>query len=509
MTQKIVFLLAIVAVFFFSSACGSTRSDADPVQPDFYQVDPIFREFYDLIGGKETLGPAISPVFDDQNANYQYTEAALMVHEPRSSGQPALRLAPLGLEMGIAEPPVPDPEQPGMRYINGHIIYEAFLPMYEKLGGARYVGKPITEVHFNPNKGRYEQYFENLGFYQLEQDPPGDVHMLAYGVWKCDSRCRQRDLGAGTLELPFSVGKPFRDAAARLGPDFTGFAISEVYQTPDNYSEQIFENLVLVMAPDRTGRVYLRPITASLGIRPDKPIDRNADREGFYFVPVQGDKGYFVYQKFMDYIAQHGGLDASGEPINEFAQVDDRKSRQCFTNLCLEEYRSPSGSFTIRPVPNGYIYKDLPLQPVGPMGESAGSDAEVSTTPASQQNIPSLPASSPTEVAFSASEAQEVVMRVWETYPLLAPDQNQEIGVSISENNVPLSNLEPYLAITLPTDETKTYYMDLTGEDGVSRYMLDPINAPNGTLIPYQVCVLDLNNEKYCVRDSFMIWQNQ
>lgn len=114
----------------------------------------------------------------------------------------------------------------------------------------------------------------------------------------------------------------------------------------------------------------------------------------------------------------------------------------------------------------------------------------------------------PTEDVFSTTQDRELNMRVWDVYAMLAPDQSQEIGVSITENNVPLRNLEPYLIVTLPSGEEKTYYMDLTGDDGVSIYVLGPVEAPNGTLIPYQVCILDLDNGKYCVRESFMIWQN-
>ena len=99
-------------------------------------------------------------------------------------------------------------------------------------------------------------------------------------------------------------------------------------------------------------------------------------------------------------------------------------------------------------------------------------------------------------------------MKVWESYPMVAPNQSQEIGVGILENNLPVRNLEPYLMVTYPDGREKTYYMFPTGEDGVSRVLLDAISEPNGTLISYQVCIIDLNNEKYCVKDSFMIWQN-
>lgn len=508
MTRKIGFILAFAVICLLSAACASTDSIDSTAQPDTYQVGPGFREFYDLLGGVEVLGPAISPVFESQDTEYQYTERALMVRELKGTGKPSLRLAALGLDMGIAEPAVPDPEQPGVRYVNGHIIYEPFVALYEKLGGARYVGKPITELHYNPQKGRYEQYFENLGFYSLEQDPPAEAHLLAYGVWKCNSSCRQRNPGAGAIELPFRVGKPFQDAVKRLGPDFTGFAISEVYQTPDDYVEQVFENVILVVASDGSGRVFLRPITTSLGIRPDELVEHNGDREGFTFISTQGERGYYVYQKFLDYIAKHGGMDASGEPIGALFQFDARKSRQCFVNLCLEEHHSSNGSSLIRPAANGYSYLLLPLQPIDPNNNQFRQGTATNPTQSVRGDSSAQSLAKPTEVVLSTLAARELVMRVWESYPMLAPDQSQEIGVRITEDNVPVSSLEPYLVVTYPSGQEKTFYMDLTGEDGVSLYVLDPIQAPNGTLIPYQVCILDLDVGKYCLRDSFMIWQN-
>ena len=51
----------------------------------------------------------------------------------------------------------------------------------------RYVGKPPTELHYNPETQRYEQYFENLGMYWLESEGPEHVRLLNYGAWKCDA----------------------------------------------------------------------------------------------------------------------------------------------------------------------------------------------------------------------------------------------------------------------------------------------------------------------------------
>ena len=99
-------------------------------------------------------------------------------------------------------------------------------------------------------------------------------------------------------------------------------------------------------------------------------------------------------------------------------------------------------------------------------------------------------------------------MRVWESYAMLAPEQYQEIGVSISENNAPMSNMEPILTLTFPDGQEKSYIMLPSGEDGVSTMTIGPIDQPNGSLISYLVCIFDLTYERYCVKDSFMMWQN-
>jgi hypothetical protein len=52
----------------------------------------------------------------------------------RSPIRQRFTLAPLGVEMGVIEPPVKPPEQAGFAYDGGHVIAPEFLPLYEKLG---------------------------------------------------------------------------------------------------------------------------------------------------------------------------------------------------------------------------------------------------------------------------------------------------------------------------------------------------------------------------------------
>jgi hypothetical protein len=227
MSPKKAFFAALLILSLLAAACEDAGFSVDPLLPQVYPIDPTFREFYDLLGGEQLLGPGISPLFAHRGVYYQYTVAGLMVHDPGAPASQRFSLAPLGLDMGINEAPVSPPAQPDLRYVDGHIIYNLFVPLYEKMGGARFVGSPVTEVHYNPERGRYEQYFANLGFYWLEGDSTDEVHLLAYGAWKCDAYCRSPHPDASNVVLPQRISKRFAGAVERLGADFTGYAISE------------------------------------------------------------------------------------------------------------------------------------------------------------------------------------------------------------------------------------------------------------------------------------------
>jgi hypothetical protein len=472
------------------------------------EIDPIFLEDFEALGGENILGPAISPSFEKNGVRYQYTSSALLVRDPNAPQNRVFHLAALGLDMGVAEPPIPPPENPDGRYVEGHVIHSAFLPTYDRLKGQRYVGLPLTELHYNPAAQRYEQYFENLGMYWLESEGSEQVHLLSYGAWKCNASCLPlTGADPGLVVLPIRTAEIFRDAVARLGSDFTGFAIKDALLTPDGYTEQVFENVVLVSDPDTPSRIFVRPIIERLGIKAD-PLTEASGKDGFEFYPLQEGLGYNIPVHFLEYIARHGGMDASGQPITELFQVNPGVERQCFTNLCLEMQRTATGEISVHPSQFGYNYKMLPVRPVGLEDGSVASpslqDPAVNATPDSQAAL----APQATAATMSQPQTRELTMRVWESYPTLAPNQNQEIGVNILENGIPMPNIEPYLQLIFPDGQEREYLMFPTGENGVSKILLDPIDLPNGSLVEYRVCMLDPTHEKYCVRDSYLIWQN-
>lgn len=517
---QVVFLtLVTITLFLFTTACSDEGSKKILVLAEGSDVDPLFREFYDQMGGLEIMGPAISPIFSFEKVRYQYTVAGMMIFDPLAPANRRFNLAALGLEMEISEPSVPPPDQSDVRYVNGHIIHSEFIPMYDRLGGARYVGRPITEVHYNPEEQRVEQYFENLGMFRLEEESQLAVQLLAYGVWKCNASCRQPRPSNNTVILPKQTDVRFLDAVARLGPDFTGYALTVAYTAPDGNLEQIFENVVLYTDSNHTDQVFLRSISERLGMFSDPPVAPSEDPK-FEFFLIQGEKGFNVPESFLDYMGYHGGIDSIGPPISELSLVKDMIYRQCFTNICLEENQNVSGTLRIRPVQMGYTYKDLSVQLVDTLdalpGQLPGERQEdlPETRPTLQSEIqPSIqpdtvPETQPQVDVSATQNGEGMGVRVWESYPMVTPDQSQEIGVSVVENDIPLRMIEPELTVWLPDGGQKNYYMYPTGDDGHTYMQLDPIDAPSGTLIPYQVCINHLGKARFCVKDSFLIWVN-
>ncbi len=532
----ILFGMAQVILASILVACKGETTD-NPTRDLTYEIDPAFRAYYEQLGGVDTLGPAISPLIVDENKKYQYTQAALFTYDPEISGGRRIHLAPLGLEMDIAEPPVSRPDRRNARYVDGHIIYSEFLPLYEKLGGSLHVGRPLTEVHYNPEIMRYEQHFENIGIYISEADSSGEPQLLAYGAWKCDAKCRQQPLNGSQVVLPYHTDAHFNEAVTRLGIDFTGYAITDAYRTPDGYIEQVFANVVLVVDPQQPSRVFLRPVTECIGML-SAPLVESSSIPGFYFYPVQGEnRGYNVPGYLWDYMALHGGKEVSGAPISELAPLRGEILRQCFVNLCLEVHQDENGNQIIRPSQLGYSYKQYSVEPfmntpTTEMGEEqpleaiptsntegivpgqppSPAETELHDQGATQAESPQLPdvpeAPSPMEVFRDASSSSEVSIQVWESYPVLARNQSQEIGVIVFENGAPVRGIEPDLLLELPDGKTRTYYMYPTDDDGQTRLHIDPIDAPGGTLIPYQTCIFYPGGQRFCVRDSFVIWEN-
>lgn len=473
MRYKIAVLPGLFILVLFTVSCSQGGGEESHLGEGIYPVDRIFRRFYNQLGGQNALGPAISPVFLHDGVVYQYVVAVLMAHDSTLPFGQQTHLAPLGLDMGISELPVPQPKQTEERYVGGHIISKDFVPFFDRFGGEDVVGEPLSEIIYDSEKKRFEQFFENLGFYRLENEPTNSVHLLAYGAWKCSSSCRHSPPQGSLIVLPSLNKVPFLGTVASLGSKFTGFALTEPYMATDGNLEQIYEHVVMIANPEYPDRVSLRPIPEKVGISPDS-LEQPSDDPNMFFYLINGESGYNVPVLFMDYIKLHGGVDITGAPITRLTQQSELVYRQCFKHLCLDELKDPFDNSQIQPAPLGYTYRELFYEP------TAG--------------------------AFDFRLFPEVSIQIWESYPLVAPDQEQEIGVSIFSNNDPLPDAQPVLILTMPDGSKSAYPMPPTGDDGQTRLRLEPINADNGTLIPYQVCVVMIGEQNFCVMDSYLVW---
>jgi hypothetical protein len=483
-SQATKFWIVIVAIFiiFITAACGQIpeQGTAQTLPEGAVPIDPIFVDFYNHMGGYQVLGYGISPIFSHGNRKFQYVEAGCLEFHVDAPASQAYQLSPLGLEMALHSSPVPPPpEDSDVLYVNQHTIRGKFAELYEQMGGARFVGKPLTELHYNYNKQRYEQYFENLGFYRMENEPLDAVHLLAYGAWKCDVYCRKDAPLVASVELLSGAAvlsdSPFTDAYYRLGEEFTGFPLTPPQRMDDGTIQQVFEHVVFAAPAENLTRVYLLPLPGLLGVKAD-PIVPEENVSWKTFISLDGDLGHNVPHVFMDYITLHGGMEIAGSPITELVVIKDDIFRQCFTNYCLEYHAGSNvpDEKRLRLQALGYAYRNL--HP---------------TTAISFDDTQSLKALS---------------VQVWEQYPLAGPDQHQEISVGVYEGHDPLPNIEPILLVSLPDGSQASYRFPPTGLNGHTYLRIEPIQAPHGTLITYRVCISSLTDEVFCVREGYVIW---
>ena len=481
------YIFVCIIIFLFTTGCDEIFSDKMYLMPSIYSIDPFFENFYEYLGGIDVLGPAISPLFTKKDRVYQYTQNALMVYDPNAPASQQYSLArivtdEMAVNWGVNDPPENPPKSSNIPYINEHTIWEEIIPYYNRMG-SNILGVPLTGVRKNSEENRYEQFLTNVGFYRSEGDPPGVIHLLPYGAWFCGEPCGQNQEGI-PQRLPVNISddqfkeadQAFMAVAERLGLEFTGYALTDTYIAEDGNYEKVSENIVLYSPKEAPGKVKLRPLSQELGITPDPPVPKS-QAEGMFFHNIIGDLGYNIPTLFMDYITKHGTMEVSGYPITEVHPLSEGVSRQCFINLCLEYHADAPENIRVRPSRLGWDYQNRSSSPIE------------QTTP--EPNKP----------------AGAIDIQVWELFPLLPGNQNQEIGAVIFENGNPLKDVEFNLYVYPPDGRQLTYYMPPSGDDGLSIVTIDEIKGPNGTVLPYQVCLVGLVSQPVCVQESFVLWE--
>ena len=461
MYQKIFVGILLIIFGLGISTCGSSGDD-NPFGSEGdlreFNNNSQFRGFYDDRGGLKILGPLISPVFEQNGVEYQYSSTVLMFYDSALPRNQRYGLMPIGLELDILEPPT-DMDAPG-----GHPIHELFNDIYNDVGKIRFTGLPLTGGRYNPERGGIEQYFENLGFYTLDSDIPGVVHLIEYGFWYCDSYCDYEGQKNAAPMFGEFDDQSFSDAVQRLlDPKFSGDPLTEPYIASDGQLEQIFENLVVIKSNNRPGGIALRAIPALMGIQ----VEHNVNIE--------------VPSYFTEYIQENGGWEFAGKVITSYERKNDELFRQCFTNLCLDYFPDHVESQHVQATSLGYGYKDRFYGNYGEYQQPAKSNT------------------------------QKITLIVEKDFPVVAPSEKQIINVAVYANGEPVGGYEPILKLSFSLDEdyVNTYTFEFAptnAESGKSALTINPLDLPHGTRVNFEVCPSKDAPIDECIHDDFLIW---
>ena len=447
-----------------------------------FDLDAQFTEFYALLGGEQILGPAISPLFQYNQLSCQYLENALLCFNPENASVDQFSIYPLGGAMGVADAPLSTAAPSNERIVDGYVIYSDFVPLYDQLYGARYVGRPLTQARVNTPLERVEQYFDNVGFYHRFNDAPGVVHLLSYGVYACGTGCVYpvKNESQVTASLP-TFSQPFLTALYQMNgiPDF-GEALGEPYINSQGNWEQVFRNTAISAPPNRPDLAALRPLATVLEKSAGSPRpEMYGAEDGVVFIATEGSLGYHVPLAFDSFIQQHGGYAISGLPISDAVDAGGGVYRQCFTNFCLD-YMSESTS--------------------GSLVRMAALGVEYQTWLVAQQNAP----------GYQLTRSS-VVLQLSEEYASVTVDATQQINLVLlnSETQQPMVNVEAILTVVYPDRSQYSVHMPPTGLDGSSSVLVPPrSNTPNASVILYEVCLNVPSDEPICAEDTYLIWNN-
>jgi len=474
----------LLTLLLTACAEGMGYEPAQGIVRSAYPVDPTFKEFYQTLGGEELLGPAISALEIREKLQCQFTERALMCFNPAVTDASRFGLYPLGRELGIQEEAHMAGIAPldGARIVDGFAIYEKFLPLYDRLYGARYVGSPLTEMRINQDLHRAEQFFENVGFYQNLGDPNGPVFLIPYGAYLCGGNCSYHLKEYWSIVKSNLTEQPFAGSLARLGgPAVFGSLLLKPQIAEDGNLQQVYANAIFYSPPDDPSQVRLRSLPTMLGY-PVQPLVEPKIHEQLVFYEVENGLGHNVPRPFDAFVAMHGGRDLSGNPTSEVVLVPGKNLyQQCFENYCLIYDPAASDMLKVRMAPLGKEYFDR-----FPAPENV--------------QIRNLFSSETINLLVSADR------------PNLNDNEEQYIRVLVQqrESGQPMERVEATLVLSFPDRPAVRAFFPPTDSSGMTVLIVAPqLNLANGSRVSYQIC-LNLPSERpLCAQDSYLIWNVQ
>ncbi len=368
-------------------------------------VKSAFESAWRRGGGLATFGPPIAAARRVDGELRQPFLAVEMIE-----GDDGVRLAPLGRELGLAEPPVPP--IPGQQHAyfeeTGHTLYAGFAVLYNEMGGAEQLGPPISEAAFR--EGQIVQYFENAGLYRPENASPSETRLMALGL-TARPPADSFGLDPESLVLRGRVRqRPFGAFVAILGGEaLLGQPVSEPYRADDGSLEQVYERVVVASPDGSAARAELRPIAAALG--PPGPTATPSQESGsLYF----RETGHNVRWAFAEFYRTHRGETLLGDPLEE-AELRGEILTQRFENAILTYRFDLPSALAVQLAPLGPDY--LAMRPVPATSEAPLLEAGPPATLQPEGPLPAL-------VVIASVDSS-----------VLQPQEQQTLTVSVVDSN--------------------------------------------------------------------------
>ena len=476
-------LLCLALSLTWLSACQAPAEvDTAPIEGTTYEIAPVFREFHTALGGEDVIGPAISQLFPYQELECQYTLNTLMCQNPLLSGSERFMLYPLGTAFDLNFSGTEITEDSSARVVNGITVFEDFVPLFDQLSGEQYAGNPITGVNINYKQQRIEQYFENVGFYRMMNDPAGETRLLAYGAFACDQKCSYPPHVEAMLSDPAEtiLDQPFKTLLDEMGIGSAfGVPLTQPYIAADGALEQVYTNVVIYSPVEKPEKIRLRAITGELGIVVEKPVTQSHKRdETIVFYAIKNGKGHHVPVKVDKFITNHGGRKLSGDPISEPAEIETGIFEQCFANYCvLYEPEAQKGE-QVRLATLGLQYLELIESSIARVNPSEISEETVSI----------------------------ILSEKFEKLPV-KEKQRIHLQLLMKEDQSPISGIESTLNIRLPDGTHYTAGIGATDEDGRAKIEVPVLKGiRNGQMLVYTVCLIIGSSTPVCAEGSYLVW---
>lgn len=478
-------VVVALVMLSFLSACAEGLDGFMPTpqsQTQGFPIDPVLKEFYIALGGQEMIGPAISAIENRENLQCQFTERVLMCFNPAATDVSRFSLYPLGKQLNIqgSNFSVGVSDTPDARIVDGVVIYDKFVPMYDRLFGARYVGKPLTELRINQDSRRVEQFFENAGFYQSLDDPNSPVYLIPYGAFLC-GKCSSRLDEYWLIIKATMTDQPFGAQVARLGgPGIFGSPLLKAVETADGMVQQVYTNVIFSAPRDNPSQVRLLPLPVMLNLESQPPVEKISHPQLVYY-EFAGGLGHNVPLPFDQFITAHGGRDLAGNPVSEVIQLGDGTLRQCFENYCLIYNPAAVETLKVTMAPLGQEY--LALNP-----------------PPEELQIRNI--FTPEHIGMVISVDKPTLNNTEEQYVRMM--------VQTKDNGQPMERVEASLLLRTPGQMDQRYNLPPTDATGMTVVVIPPQpQLANGTRLSYEVCLNLPAEQPICGRDSYLIWNIQ